>query len=82
MHPVETALYLSVVIIHLVLPSHPLHVIFHISWYALGRAATHCGYEAISIGAVNILDGETFFISFTIRFLSAAMAMPRCRWMS
>ena len=50
MHPVETALYLSVVVIHLVLPSHPLHIVFHITWYAMGPAATHCGFEALSIG--------------------------------
>jgi len=49
MHPVETAIYLSVVVIHLVLPSHPVHIVFHITWYALGPAATHCGFEAISV---------------------------------
>ena len=49
MHPIEQAMYLSVIVIHFLLPSHPLHIIFHISWYALGPSATHCGFEALTI---------------------------------
>lgn len=49
MHPVEGTIYLSVIVLHLIVPSHPLHIVFHISWYALGPAATHCGFEAVSI---------------------------------
>jgi lathosterol oxidase len=49
MHPVESAVYLSVVVIRLVMPSHLLHIVFHITWYAVDPAATHCGFERISI---------------------------------
>jgi len=61
MHPVESAIYLSPVIIHLFLPSHPIHIVFHITWYALGPAATHCGFEAISVKGVNYPRLGDFF---------------------
>ncbi len=61
MHPVESAIYLSPVIIHLFLPSHPLHIVFHISWYAIGPAATHCGFEAISIKGIKYPRLGDFF---------------------
>ena len=48
MHPVESAIFLSPVLIHLFLPSHPLHIVFHISWLAIGPVGTHCGFAALS----------------------------------
>ncbi|MBH69255.1 MAG: desaturase [Rhodospirillaceae bacterium] len=61
MHPIESAIYLSPVIVHFFLPSHPLHIIFHITWYALGPAATHCGFEAISIKGIKYPRLGDFF---------------------
>ena len=68
MHPVETAIYLSVVMVHLVLPSHPLHIVFHISWYAMGPCATHCGFEAISIAGGKYPRLGDFFHQLHHRF--------------
>jgi sterol desaturase/sphingolipid hydroxylase (fatty acid hydroxylase superfamily) len=45
MHPVETTLYLSVGLIHLVVPSHPFHFIFTMQHAALGPAGSHHGFE-------------------------------------
>ena len=49
MHPIESAIFLSPVLIHLILPSHPLHIIFHISWLSIGPVGTHCGFAALKI---------------------------------
>lgn len=45
MHPVETALYLSVALIHWVVPSHPFHFIFDLQHAGLGPACGHHGFE-------------------------------------
>ncbi|MCU0786632.1 MAG: sterol desaturase family protein [Verrucomicrobia bacterium] len=45
MHPVETFLYFSVVLIHWVVPSHPLHFIFNLQHTGLSPACGHHGFE-------------------------------------
>ena len=46
MHPIEHIIYLSSVLIHLVLPSHPTHILFHMQWNAIGASSSHTGFEA------------------------------------
>jgi sterol desaturase/sphingolipid hydroxylase (fatty acid hydroxylase superfamily) len=45
MHPVEHLLYFSVVAIHVVVPSHPLHFFFNAQLTALTPAMGHHGFE-------------------------------------
>jgi len=52
MHPVETTIYLSVALIHWVVPSHPFHFLFDIQHAALGPACGHHGFEG------PILEGK------------------------
>ncbi|MHC8509964.1 MAG: sterol desaturase family protein [Rhodospirillales bacterium] len=60
MHPVEHLLYFSSVFVHLVIPSHPAHVVFHMCWLTLGAASSHSGYQALLAGPVRVPLG-TFF---------------------
>ena len=45
MHPVETILYLSVCLIHWVIPSHPIHFMFTLIHAGLAPAGGHDGFE-------------------------------------
>ena len=45
MHPVEGTIYLSVVLIHWVVPSHPIHFLFNLQHTALTPANGHHGFE-------------------------------------
>jgi len=45
MHPVEHLLYFSVVLIHWIVPSHPLHFLFNSQHTALTPAPGHSGFE-------------------------------------
>ena len=45
MHPVEHLLYFSVVLIHWIVPSHPLHFLFNSQHTALTPAPGHTGFE-------------------------------------
>ena len=47
MHPVEHLMYFGTVLIHFAIASHPVHVIFHLMFYALTAITTHVGYEGL-----------------------------------
>ncbi|MDF1726165.1 MAG: sterol desaturase family protein [Sulfitobacter sp.] len=47
MHPVEHLLYFGTVVIHLVLPTHPVHLIFHLMFYGLLAITSHTGFEGL-----------------------------------
>lgn len=52
MHPVESFGYFSVIMIHWIIPSHPLHMLFNAQLTALTPAGGHHGFEG------PILDGK------------------------
>ena len=60
MHPIEHLIYLSSVLIHFVVPAHPLLIIFHLQYFALSAVSTHTGYEGITARGRLILPLGTF----------------------
>ena len=56
MHPVEHLLYLSSILLHFVIPSHPLHFIYQGMHTTLGAQKGHSGYERL---VVNSKTGKT-----------------------
>lgn len=56
MHPVEHILYLSSVIIHMVVISHPIHMLYHMYFNTLGAVTTHTGYSSLLIKGRAIVD--------------------------
>ncbi len=60
MHPVEHLIYLSTVLIHFIIPSTPLLIIFHLSYFTLSAATTHTGYQGIARRNKVILPLGTF----------------------
>ena len=49
MHPVEHGLYFSSVLIHVVLPTHPVHIILHFYMLALGASFGHTGFDGLLV---------------------------------
>ncbi len=54
MHPVEHLLYWSDILIHLVLPSHPLLVLYHLQVTGTGAVVGHVGFDKIEAGETAI----------------------------
>ena len=50
MHPVEHILYFSSLLIHLVIPSHPIHIMFHGYMLALSAVIGHTGFHELLVG--------------------------------
>ena len=49
MHPVEHILYFTGALVHWVIPSHPLHVIFHLQHAGLSPAPGHTGFDVLEV---------------------------------
>ena len=47
MHPVEHLFYFGSVLIHFVIASSPVHVIFHLMFYGILAITTHTGFEGV-----------------------------------
>ncbi len=50
MHPVEHLVYFSSMLIHLVVPSHPVLILFHANMLALSAIFGHTGFDQLLIG--------------------------------
>ena len=61
MHPVEHVLYFSSVVIHWVVASHPVHVIYNLQFDALNAVYGHCGFENMLIRGKRRLPLGTFY---------------------
>jgi sterol desaturase/sphingolipid hydroxylase (fatty acid hydroxylase superfamily) len=66
MHPIEHILYYTCMLIHIVVPSHPVHMIFNGLHASLTPAPGHSGFDQVIIrgetshGHVNIPAGSFF----------------------
>ncbi|WP_293573019.1 sterol desaturase family protein [Phaeobacter sp.] len=83
MHPVEACGYLSAVLILLIVPSHPVHMLFLAYWLMLGAASSHSGYEAIWAKDRQALLLGAFFHQLHHRYYECNYGnaeMPWDRW--
>ena len=55
MHPIEHILYFSSLLIHFVVPSHPIHLFFHMYWLSIGAATSHTGFDALLFRGKRVL---------------------------
>ncbi len=69
MHPIEHLIFLGSVLIHWVMLSHPVHVLYHLQYFCLSAATTHCGYQAIARSDHKILSLGTFHHQMHHRFV-------------
>ena len=49
MHPVEHLFYWSGVLIHWIIPSHPIHALFHLQHAAITPAQSHSGFATVVV---------------------------------
>ncbi len=68
MHPVEHFLYFSCMLIHIVIPSHPLHMMLNGFQTALGPAISHCGFDEIVFGDEVALMNDRYMHYLHHRF--------------
>ena len=83
MHPIEQTIYISSLLIHFIIPSHPLHILYHLYWLVLGTISTHAGYEKIWVKEKNLLTVGSFFHHLHHRYFNCNYGNPEIpfdRW--
>ena len=60
MHPVEHLLYWSGSVIHLILPSHPLLLLYHLNVTGTGAVVGHIGFDKIETGEDKAVDTHAY----------------------
>ncbi|WP_171179810.1 sterol desaturase family protein [Ruegeria sp. HKCCD8929] len=83
MHPVEHLLFFSSILIHLVVPAHPLHILFHLQHQSLTAASSHTGYEGLLVKDRNRLALGTFHHQMHHRYFEVNygnLEMPWDAW--
>ncbi len=83
MHPIEHVLYFSSVLIHLVIPSHPMHVFFHMQFLTLAAATSHTGFAGILVKEKTVFRLGAFHHQLHHRFFDCNYGneyVPCDRW--
>ena len=83
MHPLEHVIYLSTVLIHFVVPAHPLLIMFHLMYFTLTAATTHTGYQGLLIRGRLWLKLGTFHHQLHHRYYECnygGLEIPLDRW--
>ena len=83
MHPIEHILYLSTCLIHWVVLSHPIHVLFHLQLKALEAVSSHSGFECFLVKDRNRMRLGDFFHQMHHRYFECnygTLEMPWDAW--
>ena len=83
MHPIEQAIFLGSVFIHLLVGAHPLHILFHLQYYFLTAMTTHTGFQGLLIKDKNRLALGTFHHQMHHRYFECnygSLEVPFDKW--
>ncbi len=80
MHPVEHVIFLGSVLIHFVVAAHPIHILFHLQYYALTAATTHTGFEGMVVKDKNRLKLGTFHHQMHHRYFECNYGSLEIPW--
>ncbi len=82
-HWYENLLYFSTYWIHLVVPSHPLHVMFHAMFQQISPVMSHSGFEKIMVHDSDAARAGDFFHQLHHRYFECnygTSELPFDRW--
>ncbi|MEN8739464.1 MAG: sterol desaturase family protein [Phaeobacter gallaeciensis] len=80
MHPIEHLFYFSSALIHLIVPSDPIHVIFHLYNLALNPAVSHSGFEKLLIKERSRMALGDFFHQLHHRYFECNYGTAEVPW--
>lgn len=80
MHPIEHAFYFSSVLIHFVVPSDPIHVLFHFYSLGLNPAFSHAGFEGLVLHEKRRMDLGDFFHQLHHRYFECNYGTAEVPW--
>ena len=84
MHPVEHLLYWSGTLVHVLIPSHPLLVLYHLQISGTGAVIGHVGFDKIETGKEGGVDTHAFAHYLHHKYFEVNYAdgmLPIDKWM-
>jgi sterol desaturase/sphingolipid hydroxylase (fatty acid hydroxylase superfamily) len=83
MHPIEHLIYFTGVLLHWVIPSHPLHAIFHLMHAGISPALGHAGFHKLVTTGERGLMADSYFHYLHHRFFTVnygVESVPLDKW--
>ena len=80
MHPVEHLFYLGSPLIHLLIPSSPLHVIFHVQFNVFISIFSHTGFEGLLVKDKKRFSMGYFFHQLHHRYFECNYGTDEMPW--
>lgn len=80
MHPVEHFGYFSSLLIHLIVPSHPVIMYFHMYLQALNPVASHSGFDDLVVKDKSVLSLGEFFHQLHHRYFECNYGTADVPW--
>lgn len=83
MHPVEHVLYFSNILIHLIVISHPVHMLYNMYFTALAAVTAHTGYSSLLVKDRAVVDLGNFHHQLHHRYFDCnygTQVMPWDKW--
>jgi sterol desaturase/sphingolipid hydroxylase (fatty acid hydroxylase superfamily) len=80
MHPVEHIIYISSVLVHFVIPSHPVILLVHLYSRCLGPAFSHSGFEKLLVKDTSVFDSADFHHQLHHRFFECNYGTVDAPW--
>lgn len=81
MHPLEHVLYFSAVMVHWVVPSHPIHAMYTLFHLAMAPVPGHSGFEQLEVGDGSIAtNGYAHYLHhkyFEVNYADGAFPLDR-----
>ena len=83
MHPLEHAIYFSSLLIHFVVPTSPLHILFHVYTFTLHPVCSHSGFDGLMAAGGKRAQLGDFFHQLHHKYFECnygTVEMPWDRW--
>ena len=80
MHPVEHLIYMSSVLVHFIIPSHPVILLVHLYSRCLGPAFSHAGFEKLLVKDTAVVDAADFHHQLHHRFFECNYGTVDAPW--
>jgi len=80
MHPVESFILMTDTLLFLLIPAHPIHVLFLLFHHGVGAPTSHAGFEKLKLGRQHGIEVGDFFHQLHHKFFDCNYGTWETPW--